>query len=456
MLLLGLLANYNKFEYQNPYQIRLEDFINEKTIQSLVRGIGHACALSRDSYLAVHDDAPEGWNLNSALVYVGLRAFAPEATRKKAVLAEEDARELFDALPPTEASVSLPAYSFVYANKLFASTLASLPRQNSTETPFAAFLSFISYLSHHAYRSQRCLHYTLLSMLTVQTLVEDTILVTRLSSDELKTAVRLCRQRPPHPPLITAERVPASVILDICTDTISHNLRRRLDIPLYSVALGVILRLTTHLSRNKLHLAHHWSYVWTSLFSFLRFLTQYSTDLSSLHNIRHEVCTPLSDLIAYCLSTGDTFLPNPSDYDDLFYKLIETAYPLLTKFRDAYHSGAPTSKPASTSTSASTISASPLSQPPPNSSIHILISVSTHYHDLLRAQQASTKKIHQSPTAVQSVIKQGYETLNIEADADLGKWEKWREGGGMWKGELKRIVRTVVEDARRVVGGGEE
>ncbi len=290
------------------------------------------------------------------------------------------------------------------------------------------------------------MHYTLLNMLTLQTLVEDTILVKRLSSDELKTAVRLCRQRPPHPPLITAERVPASVILDICTDTISHNLRRRLDIPLYSVALGVILRLTTQLSRNNLRLAHHWSYIWNSLFSLLRFLTQYSTDLGSLHNIRHEVCTPLSDLIAYCLSTGDTFLPNPSDYDDLFYKLIETGSPLLTKFRDAYHPVTQTSKTATSTTTSSA------SQSPPNSSINMLISVSTHYHDLLRAQHATTKKTHQSPTAVQKVIKQGYETLNIEANADLGEWEKWREGSGMWKGELKRIIRTVVVDARRVVG----
>lgn len=444
---MGLLGNYNKFEFQNPYQNRLEDFVNEETIQSLVRGIAHACALSRDSYIAVHDDAPEGWNLNSALVYVGLRALAPEAKGKKAPPTEEEAKELFDALPPTEASISLPAYSFVYANKLFASTLASLSRHNSTETPFAVFLSLISYLSHHAYRSQRCLHYTLLNMLTIQTLVEDTTLVKRLSSDELKTAVRLCRQRPPHPPLITAERVPASVILDICTDTISHNLRRRLDVSLYSVTLGIILRLTTHLSRNKLRLVHHWSHVWATLFSSLRFLTQYSTDLSNIHNIRHEVCTPLCDLIAFCLSTGDAFLPNLSDYDDLFYKVIETGSPLLTKFRDAYYPVTSTSKPVPTSTNTSS------SQPTQDSAINILISVSTHYHDLLQAQHAASKKAHQSPTAVQKVIKQGYETLNIEASEDLGKWEKWREGSGIWRGELKRIVRTVVADARKVVGG---
>ena len=152
---------------------------------------------------------PDGWNMNSALLYVGLGALTPEAKRKKAPPSEEEAKELFDALPPVEASICLPAYSFVYANKLFASNLASLSSQNSKESPFVLVLSFTSYLSHHAYRSQRCLHYTLLSMLTIQTLVEDLILIKRLSSEELKISVRLCRQRPPHPPLITSARTPA-------------------------------------------------------------------------------------------------------------------------------------------------------------------------------------------------------------------------------------------------------
>jgi hypothetical protein len=77
------------------------------------------------------------------------------------------------------------------------------------------------------------------------------------------------------------------------------------------------------------------------------------------------------------------------------------------------------------------------------------VSVSSHYHDLLQAQHG--KKIHQSPAAVQQIIKQGYETLDIESNEDLGQWEKWREIG--WKAELKRTIRTVVEDARKIAEG---
>lgn len=75
-LLLGLLANYNKFEFRNPYRARLEDFVNETTIQKIVRGLGSACIMSRDRYVAIQEDVAEGWNLSSALAYIGLGVLA--------------------------------------------------------------------------------------------------------------------------------------------------------------------------------------------------------------------------------------------------------------------------------------------------------------------------------------------------------------------------------------------
>ena len=76
-LLLGLLANYNKFEFRNPYRARLEDFVNETTIQKIVKTLGSACIVSRDRYVAIQEDVAEGWNLSSALSYIGLSVLAP-------------------------------------------------------------------------------------------------------------------------------------------------------------------------------------------------------------------------------------------------------------------------------------------------------------------------------------------------------------------------------------------
>ncbi|KAI1612644.1 hypothetical protein EDD37DRAFT_562530 [Exophiala viscosa] len=422
-VLIGVLSSYNKFESQNVYQNRLEDFVNVDTIRLLVQNFASASARLRDQYVAVQDDLPTAWSLNSTLSMVGLRALSADA-KKPVPPTEEEAKALFATTPNQDAACILSLYSFVQANKIFAANLVNLPADEDREPPFATFLSSTSYISHHAYRGPRQSTYAVLSLLAIRIMVEDPILVKKISSSDAKAVVRLCHQRPPHLPFVTNARVPAIAILDICTDTLSHNLRKKLDVQLYGLALGIILRIVTHLEQTKTRLQHHWAYIWGSLISLMRFLAQYSSDLGYLRNIREDLCSTLANLAAFCLSKGDGFLPDPASFDDLFYKLIE-ANDILAKFKQAY---CDLGSPSSTL----------------NRSVEALISVSSHYHSLLKAQHG--RKTHQSPAAIQKVIKEGYETLNLEPDERLGQWERWRENN--WKPELKKMIRVAVEDAR--------
>ncbi len=63
--LLGLLANYNRFEFMNPYRLRLDDFVNEGIIQKIIRAVGEHCENSKQEYVEIQDDLPEGWTLKS-------------------------------------------------------------------------------------------------------------------------------------------------------------------------------------------------------------------------------------------------------------------------------------------------------------------------------------------------------------------------------------------------------
>jgi hypothetical protein len=87
-VLLGLLANYNKFEFQNPYRLRLDDFVNEGTIQKIIKSVGLTCDNVREKYVAIQDDLPEGWSITNPLSIIGLGAKAaspiadPEATKE--------------------------------------------------------------------------------------------------------------------------------------------------------------------------------------------------------------------------------------------------------------------------------------------------------------------------------------------------------------------------------------
>ncbi|KAJ6113944.1 hypothetical protein N7523_007261 [Penicillium sp. IBT 18751x] len=451
-LLLGLLANYNKFEFQNPYQLRLDDFVNESSIQKVVHGVGLTCGGLRNGYIAVQDDVPEGWNLTSTLVFFGLRALTPGARDKATPPTVEEAKAMFAALPAQEAAILMATYDFTNSNKLFGYHMVHMMPENKTEeSPFSSFLSLTSYLQQHAYRTIRSAHYAELSLFTLRILVEDPTLCKHICSDSGKRTVRLCRQRQPYLPLVAGDRVPATVILDIMIDTLTHNLRRRLDVNIYSHVIAITLRILTYLSMNKIRLTYHWSELWRTLLSTTRFLTTYATDLASNPKI-NTLTTSLADLMAFTVSAGDTFLPDPASYDDLFYKLVETG-PVISKFRDVYF-------PKEREKEKDTHSAA----------VETLLSVSTHFYTLLFQSDGENtavapspkpdgeptpvalpaiKKKNLSPREVHRIIKQGYDTLSIQPPEGLTTWSKWRETE--WKSELKRAARCAVDDARQIV-----
>ncbi|WEW60833.1 hypothetical protein PRK78_006321 [Emydomyces testavorans] len=449
-LLLGLLANYNKFEFQNPYQLRLDDFVNEATILKIVQGAGTTCSILRNSYVAVQDDLPEGWTWSGTLAFFGLGVLAGRP--KVQLLTAEEIKER----PSSEAAMLLAMYDFINANKLFAHCLVlSPPEKHSEESPLSSFLSLTSYMLQHAYRSVRVALYAEVSMLSLRILVEDPILCKQICSDDNKRAVRLCRQRTPHLPLVNGDRILATVIFDIMIDTVSHNLRKSLDIYLYSHVLSITLRLLTYLSSNKTRLQYHWSELWRSLLTLTRFLTTYSADLSSNPNI-HVLTTDLINLLAFCISAGDAFLPDPTSYDDLFYKVVE-AGPTLSRFREVYKHTFPLPSRANGRPDTKN------SQSDTAKSLTMLLNVSSHFRSLLFLPEkpkddndptAATvsKKKNLSPREVHNIIKDGYATLSIEPQEGLSNWEKWREAD--WKTRLKRIARTAVDDAKVTVANG--
>ncbi|KAL3427144.1 hypothetical protein PVAG01_00653 [Phlyctema vagabunda] len=421
-VLLGLLANYNKFESQNPYRLRLDDFVNEVIIQKIIRSVGSTCTTARGKYIEIQEDLPEGWSFGSTLSLLGLGSIAPGGSRPTTpAIDPELAKELFAKLPGNEAAVLLATYDFAHANKLFCHNLVTLPAEKGVEAPISSFLSLTSYLLQHAHSSHRTTLYSHLNLITLRLLIEDQVLCKRICSEESKMPVRLCRQRQPYLPLIRSDRVLAVCMLDIMIDGINHNLRRRLDVDLYILCVGTILRIISHLSRSRTRLAYHWSDLFRSLLSLIRFLTTYSTDLKTLTHI-DILLDDVVNLVALSLSAGEAFLPGPAAYDDLFYKLVEMGENLV-KFRDNYDLGKR-----------------------PTSSIETLINVSTHYNELLASDASGRKGKNLTNLQVQGVIKQGYETLSIQAKEGLDSWERYREADE--RVFLKKMARTVVADVK--------
>ncbi|KAH7320265.1 hypothetical protein B0I35DRAFT_408946 [Stachybotrys elegans] len=425
--LIGLLANYNKFEIQNPYQWRLNDFVNDTAIQKIVRCVGLTCQALRNDYIDIQEDLPEGWTFSSTLNMIGLGAIVPgPRPEKRPVYDAETAKQMFTNLPGENAAILLATYDFAHANKLFCSTLVSMPVEKGEEQPMASYISLTSYLLQHAHLSPRATHYAHLNLMVFRLLIEDAAMCKRMCSDDSAVPVRLCRQRQPFLPLVKGSRVLATCVLDTMIDGINHNLKKRLDVSLYTLCVGIMLRVISYLSRTRTRLQYHWSELFRSLLTLIRFLTTYTSDLKDLAYI-DTLLDHVVNLLALSLSAGEAFLPSPAAYDDLFYKVVESGE-VLTKFKENYKLGNRRSN-----------------------SIDTLISVSTHYNEMLSEAGGSSKKRPTNLTThqVTEVIKQGYETLSIQAREGLDSWERYREADE--RTLLKQMARAAVADVRTMV-----
>lgn len=330
--------------------------------------------------------------------------------------------------PGTETASILTLYDFALSNKLFCHHLVSHPSSDKgLAPPFSNFLSFTSYLYQHAYRSSRASLYAYLTLLIMLVLVEDTTSAKSLC--ETSATVRLCRQRPPLLPLskVGGERPYICSIVDILVDGVNHNLRKRLDTAFYRQSLTVLHRTLSYVAKSRSKLAYHWAELWRSLLSFARFLTTYGDDLKSQSGT-NEIVEQVVELLHLALTAGESFMPDGAAYDDLVYKLVESG-DALVKLRDVYGLARPDDKSL------------PISS---------LIHVSRHYGDLIASHQKN--KDFMSPREVGKIIKDGYDTLSLEARDGIDQAAKYREADH--KVMLKKIARVAVADASTMASVG--
>ena len=186
----------------------------------------------------------------------------------------------------------------------------------------------------------------------------------------------------------------------------------------------MLSKILAYLAKSRTKLSYHWSELWRSLLAFVRFLTTYADDLKSLSGTQ-TLIDELVELLELSLKSGEAYLPDAKSYDDLIYKVVESGE-ALEKFRDAYE----------------------LSKPDENSPINTLVGVSKPFPEMINDRRS---KVHIRPREVTKIIKQGYETLNIEAKEMPEQTQQYQELDH--KTELKKIARVAVADAAAKVAG---
>ncbi|KAF9370880.1 hypothetical protein BGX21_005370, partial [Mortierella sp. AD011] len=259
MALLGLLANYNKYEIQNPYLTHLATLNDDSVFQKMAMVIVHTCDSMRRGYMEVIDDDEMSAmsKLTSALSYVTGMLWNPKAQDSSVT------DSAFGLLPDGRVTLMLIFYDLVNSNKRFLHVFlnystskvaatstnpqAKLVEQltpETTETGLGSFLSFSSYLLQHN-RTHRTTPYAHLCLIIMLILVEDPnsyplLCIIPLSQDQTSVpsansvspivSVRLCRQRQPVLPMVKQARPMAAVLLDVILGFLKHNMKKKLQV----------------------------------------------------------------------------------------------------------------------------------------------------------------------------------------------------------------------------------
>lgn len=170
-----------------------------------------------------------------------------------------------------------------------------------------------------------------------------------------------------------------------------------------------------------------WKHVWLSIIKFSKFLSQ--KDSSGSYPCQEQntlICSKHVFLLLNMFITfGDCFLPQPEDYDDLFYDFMRDSVALsnyISYLEEIDLSGAYTSD------------------------MYNMKTILNHFSEKLEHYQASNPGAQISDKMVLEIIKNNYETLKLKLQDSLDKFDSYTECEN--QKALTWVQRTISSDLR--------
>lgn len=121
---------------------------------------------------------------------------------------------------------------------------------------------------------------------------------------------------------LSAIFIESLLISDLIIEFILSHLMKKFPHELYELALGVVLRVLCHQKRCRLRLSLcPWKELWAALIGLFRFLHSNDSALIRKFDL-FALATQAVNILNLFITFGDTFLPSPQSYDDLYYEII--------------------------------------------------------------------------------------------------------------------------------------
>uniref|UniRef100_A0A8C2HWZ5 Armadillo like helical domain containing 3 n=1 Tax=Cyprinus carpio TaxID=7962 RepID=A0A8C2HWZ5_CYPCA len=440
VVLLALLVNYRKYESVNPYIVKLSIVDDEPTLDGMGRVIHHALAEYNRQYKEKEEENQGGFF--STLTSMVGSMFIADADEKLSVQTNE--------------AILLALYEAVHLNRNFITVLAqshpeidiatapAVPIPASPTTPLGTTPPSLDMMNNPELPLDPNLQTSnlLITFLKYSSIVmQDTKDEHRLNSARLFLIILTCIAEPmrhrkkavdksiPSRPLVCA-------VLDLMVEFIVTHMMKEFPMDLYVRCVQIIHKLICYQKKCRVRIHYTWRELWSALINLLKFLLSNETSLLSKHNI-FQLALQVVNLFNMFITYGDTFLPTPSSYDELYYEIIrmhqvfDNLYCMV--LRVSANAG-PWKEPASKVTQA----------------LVNARAIINHFNPKIESYATVNHISQLSEDQVLEVVRTNYDTLTLKLQDGLDQFERYSEQPRE-AGFFKELVRSISLNVRKNV-----
>ncbi|KAK5649909.1 hypothetical protein RI129_000938 [Pyrocoelia pectoralis] len=338
VILLTLLVNYRKYDSSNPYIVKLSILDDELALNGYGQVITAALMEFCRQFNLQHLEAQNASWLSSLTNMVGNMFISEEGGVRTQQIRANNA-------------LLLAFYEAIHLNRNFITTLAQTQTDTSSPPspintlnasqpvpdlssildimaqPSNLLVTFFQYCSivMQDTKTEAGANTVKLCLLILSCIAEDQYANSIMHDISLTFKVHLhklpMRHRKPSTDRTTISQPLASTLLDLLVEFVMSHMMKKLPMELYLLCLGVIHRLLCYQKKCRIRINYPWKDLWTALITLLRFLVQHESNLSKKMNI-FDLSLQVTNIFNLFITYGDTFLPTPGSYDELYYEII--------------------------------------------------------------------------------------------------------------------------------------
>uniref|UniRef100_A0AAR2LL48 Armadillo-like helical domain-containing protein n=1 Tax=Pygocentrus nattereri TaxID=42514 RepID=A0AAR2LL48_PYGNA len=440
VVLLALLVNYRKYESVNPYIVKLSIVDDESTLDGMGMVVHQALTEYNRQYKDKEEEDHGGFF--STLTNMVGSMFIADAEEKLSVQTNE--------------AILLALYEAVHLNRNFITVLAqSHPEIDMAATPVSTLPATpttplgttppsLDMLNNPELPLDPNLQTSnlLITFLKYSSIVmQDTKDEHRLNSARLCLIILTCIAEPMrHRKKAAAKNIPSRplvcAVLDLMVEFIVTHMMKEFPMDLYMRCVQIIHKLICYQKKCRVRLHYTWRELWSALINLLKFLLSNETTLLAKHNIFH-LALQVVNLFNMFITYGDTFLPTPSSYDELYYEIVrmhqvfDNLYCMVLRVSTNVGQW---KEPASKVT-------------------HALVNVRAiinHFNPKIESYAAVNHISQLSEDQVLEVVRSNYDTLTLKLQDGLDQFERYSEQPKE-TAFFKELVRSISLNVRKNV-----